>query len=825
MEIYSIENLTFRYPETDIDILKDITFSVSSGEFITICGLSGSGKSTLLRQLKTCLQPFGERSGKIYFEGNLLSETDFETQTRRIGFVMQSPDNQSVTDKVWHELAFGLESLSVDTPTIRKRVAEMASFFGIEKWLEKSTDKLSGGQKQILNLASVMIMQPTVLILDESTSQLDPIASGEFISALRKINTELGTTIILSEHCLDGVFAISDRIIVMSDGKIISNETPQKTGGILFSEKNEMFSAMPSPVRIFSFVEGNKSESPLTVSEGRKWLEKYTQNIELNPVKEDEKFNHTDTPVIEMKNIWFRYERNLPDILHGTNLKAYKGEFLAILGGNGTGKSTMLSVITGVNKAYRGKVYINGQDISKSKKFESGIAMLPQNPQTLFVKNTVEEDLYDIFSGRKIPKEIQKQKIEKVILLCGLEKFLSRHPYDLSGGEQQKAALAKVLLTEPKILLLDEPTKGLDIAYKKKFAETIKGLVSDGIAVIMVSHDIEFCAEYADRCAMFFNGEMVSENTPRAFFADNSFYTTSSNRMSRGIIKNAVTENDILYAVGKSSNINNKNKRVKKDNTVSKDKQTPKFDKIKEINTEKVFEKKPKLSKKITVAICMIFLAIPITILAGMYWFGNEKYLFISLVVMLECMLPFFLLFEKRKVQAREIVLIAVLCALCVSGRIVFYMLPQFKPVAALIIISGIALGGESGFLIGAVTILVSNMFFGQGIWTPWQIFSMGIIGFISGVLYRKKILPKNRISFAVFGFLSIVLIYGGIMNPASLIISQSEINISSLTAIYISGLPMDIIHGLSTAVFLFLGAEAILGKLERIKIKYGLIC
>lgn len=882
MEIYSIENLTFCYSGSNTNTLKNVTFSVNSGEFITICGLSGSGKSTLLRQLKTCLKPCGKCSGKIYFEGNPLGNTDFETQSRKIGFVMQSPDNQSVTDKVWHELSFGLESLSLDTKTIRKRVAETASFFGIEKWLEKSIDSLSGGQKQLLNLASVMIMQPTVLILDEPTAQLDPIAAEEFISVLRKINTELGTTVMLSEHNLNDVFSVSNRIIVMSDGEIISDETPQNTGKKLYEQKNKMFSAMPSPVRIFSVVEDNKNEAPLTVSDGRKWLASYVKNTKLRQIEDERKVHHTEPPVLEMKDIRFRYERNLPDVLCGTNLKAYRGEFLAILGGNGTGKSTMLSVISGINKPYSGKVYINSSNISKDI-FGNGLAMLPQNPQTLFIKNTVEEDLYDIFFDKNLSSEIQKQRVENIISLCGLEEVRMRHPYDLSGGEQQKAALAKVLLTNPKILLLDEPTKGLDTDYKKKFADIIKTLILNDTTVITVSHDIEFCAEYADRCAMFFNGEIVSENTPRAFFADNNFYTTSSSRMSRGIIENAVTEKDILYAVGKecpkdtefknniksvydkteNKNISEINEKTKKRLSLKKiimtvislvififsssvitgmynlsdisgnNKILPyilifvsiimliiTFGKS-ESKNKVIPPPKDKLSKRTKTAAVMSLLAIPVTILIGVYCFDNTKYLFISLLVMFESMFPFFLMFEKRNIRTRETVLIAALCALCISGRIVFYILPQFKPVTALVIISGIALGGETGFLVGAVTMLISNMFFGQGAWTPWQMFAMGIIGFLAGVIYNKRILPQNRISISIFGFISALLIYGVIMNLSSLIISQSEINISAITAFYISGLPMDIIHALSTAIFLFIGAEPILDKLERVKIKY----
>ena len=893
MEIYKIENLTFSYPETDEKALDNISFSVNDGEFITLCGYSGCGKSTLLRQLKTCLQPYGKRSGNIIFENSPLENVDFETQSRKIGFVTQSPDNQSVTDKVWHELAFGLESLSLDSNTIRKRVAEMAAFFGMEQWFDKNISELSGGQKQILNLASVMVMQPIVLILDEPTSQLDPIASDEFISAIRKINLELGTTIIISEHHLDEVFPLSDRVIVMSKGKIISDDTPENTGKILYSEKNPMFSALPSPMRIYSYVDDKTAhKAPLTVSDGRKWLSEYTKDKTIKPLEPETPLIHNEPPVLELKNIWFRYEKNLPDILKGVNLKAYSGEFFAILGGNGTGKTTMFSVIGGINRAYRGKVLINGKDISREKNVYNTLAILPQNPATLFVKNTVEEDLYDVFSETHISKEIINQKVQSVISLCGLEHLKSRHPFDLSGGEQQRAALAKVLLTNPKILLLDEPTKALDVSFKQKFAKIIRSLVAEGLSVIMVSHDIEFCAEYTDRCAMFFNGNIVSENTPHAFFSDNRFYTTSANRMSRSIIPNAVTVKDILYVLDKDipdndikNDFNNNIKTLYKNlkitdtnadkNTDKKSDKLPLWRKIsvfisfmlfvfstgasldvfdipyfsenkilsyllvfvslvmlvfsvgikqgtRSINTDG--NQKHKLSKRTISAIIMIFAAIPITIFIGIYYFNDQKYLFISLLVMLECMLPFFLVFEKRRIQARELVLIASLCALCISGRAVFYMLPQFKPVTALVILSGAALGGESGFLVGAVTMLVSNMFFGQGAWTPWQMFAMGIIGFLSGIIYRKGLIPKNRISFALFGFLSATVIYGGIMNPASLIMSHTEINPSTLAAFYLSGLPMDIIHGLSTAVFLYIGAEPVLQKLERIKTKYGLI-
>ena len=848
MEIYRVENLTFRYPTAEKNALSDISFSVEKGEFITVCGLSGSGKSTLLRQLKTVLQPYGEKHGKIYFCGKNLSETDLRIQAEKIGFVMQSPDNQSITDKVWHELAFGLESLGTDNSVIRRRTAETAAFFGISEWFDKSVDELSGGQKQILNLASVMVMQPDVLILDEPTAQLDPIAAENFISLLVKINKELGTTIILSEHSLSEVYGVSDRIIVMSEGKIISDTSPEMTAQKLYKMKSEVFESMPSVVKVYEYADG-KDKIPLSVSDGRKWLEEFVCDKILNEIHISE-YKQSGKLYTELKNVWFRYERNGNDILRGVNLDIYSGEILAVVGGNGAGKTTMLSVISEIISANRGKISRHGK-----------ISVLPQNPQALFVKSSVEEDLKEI-SG----------DIENVVEMCGLGELLKNHPYDLSGGEQQKTALAKVLLTKPDILLLDEPTKGLDSAYKRQLAEILKELARNGTAIVFVSHDIEFCAEYADRCAMLFNGEIVSEGSPKEFFNDNGIYTTPINRMSRGIINNAVTVNDILYALKAEFPEIPKLPKIKKINDIQpKEKQSPKksffrkilsvmslltavffmlvtadivkieFDKIISYGimfitailfmiisgdkSEKIhIIRKDKNIKRLFISMIMVFLAVPITIFCGVQFFDNTKYLFISLLIMLESIVPFYVMFERRAVQVRELVLISTICALCVSGRAVFYMIPEFKPVTALVIISGAALGSESGFLIGSVTMLVSNIFFGQGAWTPFQMFTMGLIGFLSGFLYQRGILPQNKISLAVFGFVTAFLIYGGIMNPATILLSGTSLNSGTLISSYIFGLPVDTVHAVSTALFLYVGAEPIISKIERIKLKYGLI-
>ena len=552
METFAIRSLDFTYPNMKKKALDNIDLCINEGEFVVICGKSGCGKSTLMRHLKTVLTPFEERSGEIYFKGVNLDYVDDRTQSSQIGYVLQSPENQIVTDKVWHELAFGLESLGYDNKTIRLRVAEMASFFGIQTWFMKNVTELSGGQKQLLNLASIMTMQPSVLILDEPTSQLDPIAASEFLKTIKKINDELGTTIIISEHDLEEVFPMADRVIVMNEGKVIIDDEPRNVGSKVKKLNPDMFEAMPTPVRIASLLDSDKS--PITVKEGRKFIDniycdykpKFVR-IEDSRDEEDKKFNKNELAV-KMKDVWFKYEKDGKDIVKDLSFEVKKGEFFCLVGGNGTGKSTTVSLISGINKPYRGKIELFGKKITgyKNKElFNHNLGILPQDPQSLFVKKTVREDLMEILSGRGIKKAERIEKVEKISKLIEIEDLLEHHPYDLSGGEQQRAALAKVLL-EPQLLILDEPTKGLDAGFKIKFAEILEQLLKREVTIIMVSHDIEFCASFAHKCALFFDGNIVTTNTPNKFFSGNNFYTTVANRMTRQIFENAITCEDVI---------------------------------------------------------------------------------------------------------------------------------------------------------------------------------------------------------------------------------------------------------------------------------------
>lgn len=620
MALFAFEELTFRYPEAPRDALRDVSVAIEPGQFVLVCGQSGCGKTTLLRQFKSALAPHGHQSGQVLFDGVPLADVPEREQVARIGFVMQDPDAQIVTDKVWHELAFVLESLGCDERTMRLRVAEMASYFGIQHWFHKNVGELSGGQKQLLNLASVMAARPDVLVLDEPTSQLDPIAASDFLATVHRINRELGTTVVMSEHRLEEVYGLADRVVVLEEGRVVADGEPRAVAGQLHRAVSPMALALPAAARIAWGVEGRPGcadvegapcdrpgrrsgegapcsdsievqgssrvadvsvctsmncartpsplrrlyssiveegvalqvEVPLTVREGRAWL---AREVAVHPPRRwalpaGEACDSASARVaVELRDVWFRYERDGADVLRGTTLTVPEGSLFAVVGGNGTGKSTMLRAICGVARPYRGKITVLGRRLKEWKKaelFRGGVALLPQDPLSLMVKKTVRGDLEEMLDGRGLAAEQRAAAVGEVATLTDIAPLLDAHPFDLSGGEVQRAALAKVLLCEPRLLLLDEPTKGLDAFFKDKLARLLRSLTARGTTVLMVSHDVEFCASYADWCALFFDGNVVTTNPPRQFFASNSFYTTAANRISRGFFENVVTVEEVV---------------------------------------------------------------------------------------------------------------------------------------------------------------------------------------------------------------------------------------------------------------------------------------
>lgn len=527
MACIDVSHVSFAYPQSKCDVLKDISFSVPHGAFVAVCGATGSGKSTLLRLLKRELAPRGTFAGEIRFDGVLRENLSEKDAAYKVGYVMQRPEQQIVTDKVWHELAFGLENMRMPQAAISRRVAEMAAYFDMESWFEKDVAALSGGQKQLLNLASVMVMQPDVLILDEPTAQLDPIAAGEFIATVEKLNRELGITVIITEHRLEEIIPACDKLLVLKDGAVCAYDNPRLVVNQMLCD-DDLRLAMPAASRLYYALQGSGT-CPLNVREGRAYIKSVSDN-RVRLLQNDE-YRTVRPFVLEMKDVFFRYEKHGEDILRGMNAAVYENEIFCLLGGNGSGKTTALTVAAALNKPYSGSIRVFGKKLKEYRNqslYKECLTLLPQDVQTVFLCNTVREELIGTEDGL-------------ALLPFDLTPYMERHPYDLSGGEQQLVALAKVLATRPKLLLMDEPTKGVDAASKMKMIEIIKQLKQCGMTIVIVTHDVEFAALCADRCAMFFRGKIVSQGAPRAFFAQNSFYTTAISRMTRGHFDNAVT--------------------------------------------------------------------------------------------------------------------------------------------------------------------------------------------------------------------------------------------------------------------------------------------
>lgn len=556
--VLSCEHVSFCYPRQTDNAIEDISFSIGEAEFVVLCGQSGCGKTTLLRHFKKNQIPFGTGSGKLYYRGSDLETMDDRESAARIGFVGQNPDTQLVTDKVWHELAFGLENLGVPGEQIRRRTAEIAQYFGMESWFRRPVSELSGGQKQLLNLASVVIMQPDVLLLDEPTAQLDPIGTGRFLDTLRRLNRDLGTAVLLSEQRLEEVVPMADRVLIMHQGHLVADAVPGQCAAKLeayerdHNEALPIASAMPVAVRVWKACHyRDEASSPVSIRQGKSWLADHVRKTGQpgEPIKSavsDRHPCHTAKRAVSetalfVDRLCFGYQKD-QRVLEDFTMRVPKGMLYAVVGGNGSGKSTALKAIMGICKPRRGKVKAAGK-----------IRFLAQNPKSLFTELTAAEELMAMLlpenGGAGLKEADRTQRVGELLSYLELTAQREQNPMDLSGGQQQRLALGKLLLTEPDILLLDEPTKGLDGAFKEKLAEFLKDLCSKGKTVVLVSHDMEFCARYADQCGLLFDGQLISEGETRAFFRENVFYTTAAQRMSRGVCGDCLLAEDIVRAL------------------------------------------------------------------------------------------------------------------------------------------------------------------------------------------------------------------------------------------------------------------------------------
>ncbi|MCQ2422680.1 MAG: ATP-binding cassette domain-containing protein [Lachnospiraceae bacterium] len=548
MEILRVENLTFSYPEAAKPALSQVSFSLKEGEFAVLCGLSGCGKSTLLRLLKKELAPYGSCTGEITI-GVLSGKDKDASMATETALLRQNPDSQIVTDVVWHELAFALENMGTPQEIIRKRVAEIATFFGMEGWYHRKVDELSGGQKQLLNLASVMTLAPQVLLLDEPTAQLDPIATGEFIHILERLHRELGITILIAEHHLEEVLPLADRVLILEEGRLSYDGSPAALSDF-FQDKVEhpLLPSLPAASRVFRALLG-EGALPISVADGRSFVRAhYGQGI---PRLERTSHIPKNEPATVLKEIWFRYERNAPDVLRSAELTIYQGERLCLLGGNGSGKTTLLSLLAGIRKPYAGSITLFGRKLSgyrPEERYRNNIGYLPQNPREAFVGETVLEDWKLACRAMEYSTEEGDAQIAAMAEKLSLTELLRRHPSDLSGGELQRAALGKVLLLKPRLLLLDEPTKGIDARFKMELTKLLKALSEDGITVVTVTHDVEFAAETAERVGLVFDGEVTSVQETTDFFTGNTVYTTEAARIARNYYEE-VTRTEELIAL------------------------------------------------------------------------------------------------------------------------------------------------------------------------------------------------------------------------------------------------------------------------------------
>lgn len=523
-----VRGLHFAYPGAEAPVFEGLDWRVPQGAFALLVGGTGSGKSTLLSLLKPEISPTGECTGEMRVLGESVADMDVRASAERVGYVFQDPENQIVCETVWHEMAFGLENLGMSRDEMRRRVAETSYFFGLEDWLHRDTDTLSGGRKQLLSLAAVLALRPRVLLLDEPTSQLDPVAEKNFLHALFRVNRELGCTVVVATHQPRPMLEYATCAYRIEGGSVREAADIASLG-----HREELFSdEMPgwggsrrAKNGIFSNVGGQQgSFDPRAGAAGAKRGLKSGKSAEFEAQIQPQDGSGAPTraggcrifpkmhagSATTLARSWFRYDRTSGWVLRGLDAAFSAGAVHAIVGGNGCGKSTLLSVLAKTVKLQRGRM----------ERAAGSAALLPQNPKALLVAETVHDELMEWASTCGYDEAMAQERAASL----GLAGLGDRHPYDLSGGQRQLLALAKLLLIGPELLLLDEPTKGLDLVSRRIIARALRDHAQAGGTVIMATHDLDFAEQVADDIAMMFDGEVACMEPPADFFADNVFY-------------------------------------------------------------------------------------------------------------------------------------------------------------------------------------------------------------------------------------------------------------------------------------------------------------
>ena len=542
MVFLETKNLSFKYLDNSFT-LSDVNFSLDKGDFCLVVGKTGCGKTTLLKLLKKEITPSGELKGIVKIDGLDLKDYD----SSKIVYMFQNPSRQIVSDKVYHEIVFGLEARGLEKEVIETKLAEIVNYLDINDLLEKHTMELSGGEAQLVSLASLLVLDPEVILLDEASSQLDPLTRKKFLEILKRINQDFGITIILVEHNLEDILEFTDKIIVLDKGKMIYFGLKEEAINFLASNK-EYFAFLPKTLQISKYLDLGTLLHLKDVKEALK--NKYKN--EINFSYETKVF---EKEIIKAEDVYYRYSKKEKDVLEKLSLTVYDNEILGLVGGNGVGKTTLLKNLAGIRSFYSGKIEIDNKNIRKYKGntlYKNLIAYLPQDPLTLFLKRTVGEDLeYYVKS-----LDLDKALLEKLLVKFDLKPLLEMSPYDLSGGELQKAAFTKILLSKPKILLLDEPTKGMDFSLREELKEILRDLKAKGATIIIATHDLEFIASVADRVGIMFNGKVLSLTDSHSFFSNSNFYTTVASLASRDLYDKVITVPE-LVEIAKKNGIKN----------------------------------------------------------------------------------------------------------------------------------------------------------------------------------------------------------------------------------------------------------------------------
>ncbi|PKM78049.1 MAG: ABC transporter [Firmicutes bacterium HGW-Firmicutes-15] len=559
MAVIKIKDLIYNYTDTRKPSLDKINLEIPEGQFVLVVGGSGSGKSSLLRAIAGLIPDFygGSYGGAVYLDNINLRQLDRRNIVNRVGMVFQDPESQLVMSSVEQEIVFGMENLGLPNHLMKRRLMEVTSALGLSNHLNIFIPELSGGQKQKVALASVLAMQPEILILDEPTSQLDPVASEEILSIVKRLNEENGITVILVEQRLERCFHLADRILVMDKGQIVLDQNAPETVANWALKNNSPF--VPPLAKLFASVQ--YPEIPTTVKQGREILKPYYQLCKSSagflsaPNKKVEIMEiNKDQPMVEIKNLWFTYA-NGKEVLKNISIQLKPGDFTIIMGGNGAGKTTLIKNINGLLKPGRGVVQFQGKDTKKLsvEELAPDVAYLAQDPNDYLFLPTVREELAFTLTNLNLADNGISQETLARLKMSSFEEV---NPRDLSTGERQRVALASVLVTRPKLLLLDEPTRGLDYQLKQELGNLLVQLQAEGTTIMVITHDVEFAAEYATNIIFMAEGSIIACGHKNDMLSNSTFYSPQINKLFNNIVDGVVTFDQGKEALNKLIKLN-----------------------------------------------------------------------------------------------------------------------------------------------------------------------------------------------------------------------------------------------------------------------------